>query len=263
MPAVSRLQITPIKGIRLNDVVEVSLSRAGAAGDRRFFLIDERDRKVNGKALGVLQTVSGSFSEDDGILSLHMPDGELVRAPVALDSSTHEAAFGDFRMGRLVSGPWADALSELCGRRLRLVMTDSAVDRGTKGAVSLISRESVRRLSEQAGGADHDPPPLKLRQHKPRRFRMLIEIDGVPAHAEDSWVGRELRIGGASLRFEGHVGRCLVTCRDPDSGEVTLPTLDLLRSYRGELDTTEPLAFGIYGRVLQGGVIRVGDPVSN
>jgi uncharacterized protein YcbX len=92
---------------------------------------------------------------------------------------------------------------------------------------------------------------------------MLIEIDGVPAHAEDSWVGRELRIGGASLRFEGHVGRCLVTCRDPDSGEVTLPTLDLLRSYRGELDTTEPLAFGIYGRVLQGGVIRVGDPVSN
>jgi uncharacterized protein YcbX len=253
MPAVSRLQITPIKGIRLNDVVEVSLSRAGAAGDRRFFLIDERDRKVNGKALGVLQTVSGSFSEDDGILSLHMPDGELVRAPVALDSSTHEAAFGDFRMGRLVSGPWADALSELCGRRLRLVMTDSAVDRGTKGAVSLISRESVRRLSEQAGVDDVDA----------RRFRMLIEIDGVPAHAEDSWVGRELRIGGASLRFEGHVGRCLVTCRDPDSGEVTLPTLDLLRSYRGELDTTEPLAFGIYGRVLQGGVIRVGDPVSN
>jgi uncharacterized protein YcbX len=253
MPAVSRLQITPIKGIRLNDVVEVSLSRAGAAGDRRFFLIDERDRKVNGKALGVLQTVSGSFSEDDGILSLHMPDGELVRAPVALDSSTHEAAFGDFRMGRLVSGPWADALSELCGRRLRLVMTDSAVDRGTKGAVSLISRESVRRLSEQAGVDDVAA----------RRFRMLIEIDGVPAHAEDSWVGRELRIGGASLRFEGHVGRCLVTCRDPDSGEVTLPTLDLLRSYRGELDTTEPLAFGIYGRVLQGGVIRVGDPVSN
>lgn len=253
MPAVSRLQITPIKGIRLNDVVEVSLSRAGAAGDRRFFLIDERDRKVNGKALGVLQTVSGSFSEDDGILSLHMPDGELVRAPVALDSSTHEAAFGDFRMGRLVSGPWADALSELCGRRLRLVMTDSAVDRGTKGAVSLISRESVRRLSEQAVVDDVDA----------RRFRMLIEIDGVPAHAEDSWVGRELRIGGASLRFEGHVGRCLVTCRDPDSGEVTLPTLDLLRSYRGELDTTEPLAFGIYGRVLQGGVIRVGDPVSN
>ena len=91
---------------------------------------------------------------------------------------------------------------------------------------------------------------------------MLIEVDGVPAHAEDEWVGNEVRAGEALIRFEGHVGRCLITSRDPDSGEIDLPTLDLLRGYRGDADTTEPLSFGIHGRVLEPGAVRVGDPVA-
>lgn len=249
--AVSRLQITPIKGIGLSEVEQITLRRSGAIGDRRFFLIDERDRKVNGKTLGDLQRVNGQYSEEDGILTLEMPYGELLTAPVRVDLSSPEIPYGDFRIGRLVAGPWAEALSRLCGRELRLVMTESAVDRGTKGAVSLVSRGSLRRLAEAARVDDVDG----------RRFRMLIEVDGVPAHAEDSWVSRELSVGEASLRFEGHVGRCMVTSRDPDSGVVTLPTLDLLRSYRADLDTTEPLPFGVYGRVLSGGTVRLGDPV--
>jgi MOSC domain-containing protein YiiM len=38
--------------------------------------------------------------------------------------------------------------------------------------------------------------------------------------------------------------------------------LDVLRSYRGDEDSTEPLPFGIYGEVLEGGVVRLGDSVS-
>jgi len=45
-------------------------------------------------------------------------------------------------------------------------------------------------------------------------------VDGVEAHAEDRWVGREARVGEALLRFNGHVGRCLITSRDPDTGKV-------------------------------------------
>jgi uncharacterized protein len=70
-----------------------------------------------------------------------------------------------------------------------------------------------------------------------------------------------VRAGEALLRFEGHVGRCLVTSRNPESGTVDLPTLELLRGYRGELDSTEPLPFGIYGAVLEPGTVRLGDPV--
>ena len=43
---------------------------------------------------------------------------------------------------------------------------------------------------------------------------------------------------------------------------VDLPTLDILGDYRGALDTTEPLPFGVWGRVLEPGTIRVGDEVT-
>src|SRR5262249_7444072 len=91
---------------------------------------------------------------------------------------------------------------------------------------------------------------------------MLIEIDGVIAHEEDGWIGETVRVGGATVRWLGNVGRCLTTSRDPDTGVVDLPTLDLLRNYRGQMKTTEPLPVGLYGEVLEPGEIRVGDAVS-
>ena len=158
--------------------------------------------------------------------------------------------------GRLVEGPWSEALSQVCGRPLRLVEAErraGSVDRGAAGAVSLISRASLARLAE-AGDVDS----LDV-----RRFRMLVEIDGVDAHAEDRWVGRgRVQIGGATVAFGGHVGRCLITSRDPDTGAVDLPTLDILQDYRGSVDATEPLPFGVWGRVVRPGVVQVGDEVT-
>jgi uncharacterized protein YcbX len=75
-------------------------------------------------------------------------------------------------------------------------------------------------------------------------------------------VGRRTRVGEAVIAWGGHVGRCLVTSRDPDTGQIDLPTLDILRDYRGHCATTEPLPFGIYGAVLEPGTARVGDPVT-
>jgi uncharacterized protein YcbX len=53
----------------------------------------------------------------------------------------------------------------------------------------------------------------------------------------------------------------VITNRDPDSGEITLQTLKILGTYRRGTETTEPVAFGIYGEVVRPGTIRVGDPV--
>jgi uncharacterized protein YcbX len=152
----------------------------------------------------------------------------------------------------LLSGPWSAALSEHVGQPVRIVESVGSVDRGSRGAVSLVSRASVARLAEVAG-----EPAVDV-----RRFRMLIEIDGVDAHAEDAWVGRMSSVGNAVIRWGGHVGRCLITSRDPDTGVINLPTLDILGRYRGEAGTTEPLPLGVYGEVLKGGIVRVGDPVA-
>lgn len=243
------LRTALVKGTRLRSVDQVVLDERGAAGDRRFFVVDERDRMQNGKQIGSLQAVIATL--DGERLALEFPDGTTVAGELAFGDTRPTRFYSHTVPGRAVIGPWSDALSDHTGRRLRLMETGSAVDRGAKGPVSLVSRGSLRRLAEQARTDAVDA----------RRFRMLIEVDGVEPHGEDAWLGQELTIGGAVLRFDGHVGRCLVTGRDPDTGEPTLPTLDLLREYRGSEESTEPLPFGIYGRVLRPGTVRVGDSV--
>jgi len=222
--------------------------------NRRFYLIDERSRMVNGKQLGQLQAVVPDYDDADRRLSLSFPDGAVVSGTVELGREIATSFFSRPATARLVLGPWSAALSGHAGRAVRIVDPGpggGGVDRGRAGAVSLFSRASLSALAAVAGVADLDA----------RRFRMLVEVDGARAHEEDGWVGREVRIGSALVAMHGHVGRCLVTSRDPLSGSVDLPTLDLLRSYRDDAATTEPLAFGIYGEVLEGGAVRVGDRV--
>ena len=252
---VSGLAIAPVKGLRLCPVDSVVIGEHGVRANRRFFLIDARERMVNANRLGVLETVVADYSDADRVLSLTFPDGDVVAGEVALGSQVEPRFYSSSLPARLVEGPWSAALSALVGQPLRLVEPlDEAgsVDRGSGGAVSLISRASLDRLASEAGTDSVDA----------RRFRMLVEIDGVDAHAEDVWVGRVVQIGEATVRFAGHVGRCRITSRHPETGVTDLPTLDLLRSYRRDEHTTEPLPFGIYGDVRVPGVVRVGDAVA-
>ncbi len=246
---VTALSVTPVKATRLHSVEAIDLEADGARGDRRFFVVDDRSRMVNAKMLGELQTVVARCT--DGALAFTFPDGRTVESPIefgpALDVTFHSVPV----TARPLLGALSDALSESVGRPLRVVESMRAVDRGRRGGASLISRGSLERLAEAADKESVDA----------RRFRMLIEIDGIDPHAEDRWVGRTVRIGDAAVRFHGHVGRCLITSRDPDTAVVDLPTLDVLRDYRGGVASTEPLPFGIYGEVVRPGTVRIGDPV--
>ncbi len=248
---VTGLSVTPVKGTRLRSVDSVRLGKGGAEGDRRFFLIDERGRMVNGKQVEELCQVVASCAGEE--LSLELPSGEVLRAPARVGESLPVRFYSRMREARLVDGPFSAALTAACGQPLRLVeAAGSAVDRGAGGGVTLISRASLARLAAAAGEDAVDA----------RRFRMTVEIDGIAAHEEDGWAGQTVLLGDARVRFGGHVGRCLVTSRDPDSGRIDLPTLDVLREYRGSADSTEALPFGIYGAVMAPGAVRVGDPVA-
>jgi uncharacterized protein YcbX len=249
---VCRLSLTPIKATRVQDVEEISLGPDGARGDRAFYIVDADGAMINGKRLGALQTVLAAYDADARSLSLRFSDGTEVNGDVRLGPAVATTFFSRPRPARVVDGPWSKALSDQFGVPLRIVAADSAVDRGHDGAVSIVSRGSLDRLAE----ADGDQPV------DARRFRMLIEVDGVPPHEEDRWVGRELRVGPARLRMHGNIGRCVTTTRGPDSGDVDLPTLKMLASYRLDEDTTEPLAFGIHGEVLAGGTVRLGDELT-
>ncbi|HET8978412.1 MAG TPA: MOSC N-terminal beta barrel domain-containing protein [Solirubrobacteraceae bacterium] len=245
------LALAPVKAMRLQPVDAIDLDEHGASGNRSFYVIDERGEMINGKRLGGLQAIVPDYDRERGELGLTFPDGREVRAPVRHGETLPTRFFSHPRPARPLDGPWSDALSDHFGRRLRLVDGGSAVDRGRQAAVSLISRESLERL---AGVAERDTVDG-------RRFRMLIEVAGVQPHQEDRWVGRRVRIGAALVAMHGHVGRCMVTTRNPETGDVDLRTLHALAAYRREEESTEPLPFGVYGEVLSGGRVGLGDVV--
>jgi uncharacterized protein len=249
---VTAFSTTPVKGMRIHEVDSIELSRNGARGDRAFYVIDDRGRMVNGKVVRNLHVVVPAYDPDAEELTLTFPDGARVGGRVTVGEPVQTQFFGRPRKAPEVIGPWAQAISDFFDRPLRLVATRTAVDRGIKATASVVSRGSLRRLAEQAECDTVDG----------RRFRMLIEIDGVAPHEEDTWVGHRVQIGSASLAMHGHIGRCLITSRDPETADVDLPTLDLLAAYRREIESTEPLPFGIYGEVLEGGTVRIGDPVT-
>jgi uncharacterized protein YcbX len=249
---VTKLATTAVKAMRLAQVEAVELDEYGARGDRCFYVVDERGRMVNGKQFAALQQVVPDYDPAAEELTLTFPDGTRAHGHVEYGAPVTTRFYRRSDEAPALSGPWSPALSQFIGHPLRIVAARTGVDRGREGGASIISQASLGRLAQVAERESIDA----------RRFRMLIEVGGVDAHAEDLWVGRRVRVGESLLTMHGHVGRCLITSRDPDTAETDLPTLDLLRSYRGEEPSTEPLPFGIYGAVLEGGAVRIGDPVT-
>jgi uncharacterized protein YcbX len=252
-PSVVRISIAPVKSLGLLHPDEVELEPNGVRGNRRFWLLDGDGRLFNNKRNGPMVQIRPSWDEDTGVLALDFPDGTRVEGPVELGEAVAAEMYGDPLPSYRVIGPWEQAISDFVGKPLTLLYADDhAVDRGYRGgSVSLVSRASLERLREEGGreGAVDG-----------RRFRMLFEIDGVPAHAEDDWLGTQVRVGAATIVLNGDVGRCAVTTHDPDTGVADFDTLKTLAAYRRE-GRNEPLPFGVYGSVVVPGRVRVGDAV--
>jgi uncharacterized protein YcbX len=251
---VTSISYAPVKGLGLVQVDEVELERTGVRENRRFHLIDDDGRLINGKSAGTLVQVAAAIDRDGESLSLRFPDGSHRDGAVTLGDAVETNFYGRPVAGRLVNGGFAEALSQLAGRPLRLVRVDEpgdGSDRGVDGTISALSRGSLDAIADEAGEKSVDG----------RRFRMLFEVDGIAPHGEDGWAGRRVAIGDAVVRVNGLVGRCAVTSQNPDTGVPDLSTLRVIRKYRSEIETGEPLPFGVWGGVEVPGVIRIGDAV--
>jgi uncharacterized protein YcbX len=250
---VARISIAPVKSLGLVHPDEVLVEPYGVPGNRRFWLTDEDGRLFNGKRNGPMVGIRPEWDEESQVLALTFPDGRRVEGVVELGEHVAAEMYREALPSRRVRGPWEDEISAFVGRPLRLLWAEGhAVDRCARGgSVSLVSRASLDQLGAEAGA----PGPVDG-----RRFRMLFEIDGVEAHAEDGWLGRQVQIGDTTVVLNGDVGRCVVTSQNPDTGIPDLDTLRTLAAYRRE-GVVEDLPFGLYGEVAVPGRVRVGDAV--
>lgn len=179
---------------------------------------------------------------DEAASTVHL-DHELTGPmTVPYGSETDSAATPD------ALSAWLSALAEktLPGPYHLAIVPGVALADSPLQAVSIMSERSLSSLSAREG------VPLDA-----RRFRgnLWIDSDALEPFAELDWEGRELRIGGVRLRVVEPIERCLATAANPDTGDRdAMPTQSLKRGFGHCL-------FGMLAKVVEGGVVSVGDPV--
>lgn len=250
MPTVSRLSITPVKGLALSHPDEVTITPTGVPENRRFFLVDERGKLLDRTRDGPLYGVEAECDPGGERLALTFSDGRRVDGPVKLGEAKVTGFWGRPVRGHLVEGPWSAALSEVLGKPVRLVRADDPGGGFDEAPVSLLSEASLEELARQSGEEHVDG----------RRFRMLIHLAGTGPHEEDDWIGRRVRIGDALVRVTKQDPRCRMTTRNPDTGVRDFDTLRAIKNYRG-VRGKKAIDFGVYADVEEPGRVRVGDPV--
>ena len=239
---VARINVTPVKSLRLRHPREVELRLDGAREDRRFLLVDDGRRLYNGKRDTSLVRASAAWDAEARLLDVTMPDGSAVLGEPVPGAATVVEVYGRQVRGRVIEGPWGDAFSDLAGRSLTLVEREDGAWATDSRPATLVSRASVCLIDGDG-----------------RRFRMLLELDGLEPLAEEAWGSRRVRVGDVTLLVGVPTPRCAVPSASPDTGTRDRDVLRELIEKRGPVDG-EP-CLGVYAEVLEPGIVRVGDAV--
>jgi hypothetical protein len=240
----------PVKGLSAESMPAATLTpNRGLASDRRFALT-LGTTPVDGPTMAwvsktaflclmrheKLAKLTTRFDDQTGILSIDRGGRTVTRGNITtpIGRAMIEEFFAAF-MG-----------AEARGRpKLVQAETDAMLSDVPDGVLSIINLASLRDL-ERVTGLEIDPI----------RFRANVYLDGIEPWAEFDWVGRDLKLGTATLTVTKRIDRCSATHVNPDTGERDLKLLKDLKRGFGHVD------MGIYATVTGPGEIAAGDELS-
>ncbi len=248
MPEVAGFNLTPVKSTALQQPDAIDLRTEGADGDRRFLFGRLDGSRASAVSKAPLMPIRSTWDRDADTLTLELADGCRITGDAEPYGDPIDVTLYDRTVPARRIDPVFDAAVADIDETLTIFRVDEPEYAGGVHRVSLISRASVADVGSEGGDPGLDP----------RRFRMLVEIDGLEAYAEDAWAGRRLRLGRAVVRVGKRVARCVMTTLDPDTGRSDFPTLDVLTRTR---KVGTDLLLGVYADVEVPGLVRVGDQV--
>lgn len=244
---VARFNVTPVKSTALHHPDSIDLRREGAVGDRRFLLARSDGTRLHGISKAPLMPIVSTWSVADERLTMRFPDGSSVEGSALPTGERVDIKLFDRTVpARAIDPILTDAIRSLVEETLTVFRVEEPEFAGGRHRASIIPLASVADVGSRGGDAGLDP----------RRFRMLIELDGMEAYAEDGWQGRRLHVGGAIVRLGPRIARCVMTNLAPDTGEDNFDTLKVLKQHR---KVGTELLLGVYGNVERPGPIEVGD----
>ncbi|TQL68239.1 hypothetical protein FB381_2128 [Nocardioides albertanoniae] len=247
---VVRAGFAPVKGTRHLSYPSVRLDAQGAAGDRGFALVALDADPTRGRVLRTVQNPSLVAVRAEQVgdrLDVELPDGQSASGePVATGEIVTCDYWGRQVPLELVEGPHTELFTRHLGRAVRL----GRARRGDvifAGAVSVVTTASLRDLARRTG---HEGLIDEV-----ARFRPTLVVETEEPYVEETWLGREIRVGEATIRIGLPIARCAVIDLDPDTGERDVRLLKSIAAHRPLNRAGEPL-FGVYAEVVTPGEVR-------
>lgn len=252
----------PVKSLGGHALRAASVGTRGIDGDRRWMVIDARDRFVTRREVPAMARLRVDVTPTG--LAITGPSGACHPVTPGDDAPLVDATVWRSTVAVRLGNEAADAfLSESLGRPVRLAYQHEASRRAIDPAFS--------RAGDHVNLADGFPllvtttaslDALNRRLATPvtmERFRANLVVDGAAPWDEDRW--RRIRIGTVELHLARPCSRCIVVTQQPHTGE--------------RLDGNEPLStLRAMGRLAPGGImfgqnaipdrlgtLRVGDAV--
>jgi uncharacterized protein YcbX len=231
------------------------LTETGVVGDRAFFMVDDADKLVSATRTPAFLPYWARFEPEREILTIGRADDVLLSEEVAAGGEPVRAHFfaDRYATGHVVPGPWSEVLSAIAGLRIRLVRAADPLGGYDLHRLSLASDESVEALAGDGDAGRLDG----------RRFRMTVMIEGVPPFTEDTWTDGLVQVGESVVRLEVPIRRCAAVQKHPDGLESRVDPLRQIKEVRGSMTSRNGrgLHLGVYGEIVQPGLVRVGDVV--
>ncbi|SLN18095.1 MOSC domain protein [Roseivivax jejudonensis] len=233
----------PIKAIGREAVERVTLEAGQTMPWDRHWAVAHQKSSADGsewvpcgnflRAVNIptLMAVEADTDEARGRVTLRHVD----RPEVTLDPVTDEAELLAWLQPLTAGSPFQPARVVRAASR---GLTDSAMP-----SITLCNAASHADMAGRAG-----------RELSIHRWRGNIWIDGFAPWEEFDWIGREVRIGDATLAVRERTGRCKATHADPDTGIRDIDMLGLL-SALGHQD------FSVQAEVTRSGAVAIGDTV--
>jgi uncharacterized protein YcbX len=218
----------PVKSMAGERLDAADVDARGLVGDREWAVYDAEGRLASGKRTNRFRRMDQVFE-----LSARTAGGHVE---VTLPGGRH-----------VVAGEGAAdlALSDHFGEDVEIA-PEADIAHQDAGQVSLVGTATLRELGALCGLAE----PVDV-----RHLRANLLIETAEPFVEESWIGRELRVGGVRLRPVERIERC----RMVDLEQVDVAGIDgLLRVIGAE----RGMCAGVYADVVEPGTLTAGDDLT-
>lgn len=225
---VAQLRRYPVKSTGGEALNSVAVDARGLAGDRGWAVVDAEGRLASGKN-------TRRFRRHDAVFGLSSRLGTTDVPEVLMP-----------RRGWLrVDHPVADELLSAHMGAPMCFRAEGAVSHMDAGQVSLVGTATLAAMADLAGVEHLDP----------RRFRVNLVLETDEPWVEESWLGRELRVGDVVLTPM----RVIERCRMVDIAQDGVP---VQRGLLKSIADTREMRLAVYADVAVPGTINVGDAVT-